>query len=379
MQFKCDDGSGGTTEYFSLDGGHVRLNAKVNLRIYDAKKLELGNSGDLQIYHNNSNDRGYIYNGTGDLYIENDATDGDIKFYSDDGSGGTAQYFRVDGGAVETQFLKSTLHYDNVKAKFGDSSDLQIYHDGSNSYIQDTTGTGELIIDTSTFRVRSANGGENMIRAFEDGAVVLSYNQFDKLQTTNTGVSVTGNANFADDGKAIFGTGSDLQIYHDGSDSYVSQVGTGNLIIQNTTDDADIIFKSDDSTGGVTEYFKVDGTNHRVKFSKDSAHMDSVKALFGDSLDLQIYHDGNNSYISDTGTGDLYIQASDNMYFQTYGSGKRWITLTENAAVDLFYNDSKKFETTSAGVAVTGELTVSTISNATADPDKFLCANGTGS
>ena len=81
---------------------------------------------------------------------------------------------------------------DNSKIRLGTSQDLQIYHDGSNSYIQDTSGTGDLRVDTSTFRLRSANGGETMIRAFEDGAVILSHNNFDKLTTTSTGVTVTG-------------------------------------------------------------------------------------------------------------------------------------------------------------------------------------------
>ena len=52
------------------------------------------------------------------------------------------------------------------------------------------------------------------------------------LVNTSTGVSVTGNATFADNGKAIFGTGSDLQIYHDGSHSIITDVGTGNLYVR---------------------------------------------------------------------------------------------------------------------------------------------------
>ena len=84
-------------------------------------------------------------------------------------------------------------------------------------------------------------------------------------------------------------------------------------------------------------------------------HIDNAKAMFGNGNDLQIYHSASHSYINDTGTGDLYIQASDNMYFQTYGSGKRWITLTENAGVDLFYNDIHKLSTgaVSVGTATT--------------------------
>ena len=85
---------------------------------------------------------------------------------------------------------------------------------------------------------------------------------------------------------------------------------------------------------------------------------DNFKLNLGAGSDLQIYHDGSNSYINDTDTGDLYIQAGDNMYFQTYGTGKRWITLTENAGVDLFYNDTKRLATTNTGVTVTGDIKI---------------------
>ena len=52
-----------------------------------------------------------------------------------------------------------------------------------------------------------------------NSSVNLYYDNAIKLATTSTGIDVTGNANFADNGKAIFGAGSDLQIYHDGSNS----------------------------------------------------------------------------------------------------------------------------------------------------------------
>ena len=62
-------------------------------------------------------------------------------------------------------------------------------------------------------------------------AGTLSYADSAKLVTSSTGISVTGNATFADDGKAIFGAGSDLQIYHDGSNSWIKDEGTGVLAI----------------------------------------------------------------------------------------------------------------------------------------------------
>ena len=46
-------------------------------------------------------------NYTGDLYFTNTADDKDIIFQSDDGSGGAATYFRLDGGTVTNQFIKN--------------------------------------------------------------------------------------------------------------------------------------------------------------------------------------------------------------------------------------------------------------------------------
>jgi hypothetical protein len=60
---------------------------------------------------------------------------------------------------------------------------------------------------------------------------------------TLTGLTTTGDINFGDSDKAIFGAGSDLQIYHDGSNSYIDNVGTGSLIIQDTDGTGDIYLR----------------------------------------------------------------------------------------------------------------------------------------
>jgi hypothetical protein len=52
---------------------------------------------------------------------------------------------------------------------------------------------------------------------------------------TLTGLTTTGDINFGDDDKAIFGAGSDLQIYHSGSNSYITDSGTGSLYVQGSS------------------------------------------------------------------------------------------------------------------------------------------------
>jgi hypothetical protein len=87
---------------------------------------------------------------------------------------------------------------DNVKGQFGSSNDLQIYHDGSNSYIKDT-GTGNLRVDATNFYVRNSAGTELKIGAIDDGAVDLYHNGSKKLATTSTGIDVTGSVTASDD------------------------------------------------------------------------------------------------------------------------------------------------------------------------------------
>jgi len=80
---------------------------------------------------------------------------------------------------------------DNDKAIFGAGSDLQIYHDGSHSYISDQ-GTGNLRVYAANFQLRNAAGTQTMLSATPGASVNLFYNAAEKLATTNTGVDITG-------------------------------------------------------------------------------------------------------------------------------------------------------------------------------------------
>ena len=116
---------------------------------------------------------------------------------------------------------------DNKYLQLGASQDLNLYHDGSHSYI--TNATGALHIH--------GKSGENSIVAVPDGAVNLYYNNVKKFETTASGVDVVGNCtitgNFRgnDNVKLNLGNGDDLQIYHDGTNSYVKN-NTGVLYLQ---------------------------------------------------------------------------------------------------------------------------------------------------
>ena len=80
---------------------------------------------------------------------------------------------------------------DSKKIKIGNSDDLQIYHDGSNSFIDNSSGSGALVLKPSGSTLITNSSGQNIISQQTDAAH-LHYNGSTKLQTTNTGLSTTG-------------------------------------------------------------------------------------------------------------------------------------------------------------------------------------------
>ena len=108
------------------------------------------------------------------------------------GLGTAATSASTDFVAVTGDAMTGDLTFgDNDKAIFGDGSDLQIYHDGFNSFIVDN-GTGGLQLRGSTFVALQGTNGENGVLVTENGSAQLRFNNSPKLETTGTGVSVTG-------------------------------------------------------------------------------------------------------------------------------------------------------------------------------------------
>ena len=115
---------------------------------------------------------------------------------------------------------------------------------------------------------------------------------------------------------------------------------------------------SDNSNGNIQ--LDPNGTGEIV-FLGNTSHGDSIKAQFGDADDLQIYHDGSNSYIVDAGTGNLNLQADNNINILNNAGTEFKAQFITNGAVNLFYDNSKKLATVTAGVDITGDLAVDTI------------------
>ena len=94
--------------------------------------------------------------------------------------------------------------------------------------------------------------------------------------------------------------------------------------------------------------------NGDANIDGDLSFGDNDKAVFGAGSDLQIYHDGSNSYISDQGTGNIILDADDS--FQVKRGANTSAYFDTNAEVTLYHNNATKLATTSTGVDITGVL-----------------------
>ena len=83
---------------------------------------------------------------------------------------------------------------------FGAGTDLSIYHNGSDSYIEDS-GTGALVVKTSQLSIRNAADDEQLAKFIQDSSVELYHNNTKRLETTSGGVEVFGELQM-DDGNS---------------------------------------------------------------------------------------------------------------------------------------------------------------------------------
>ena len=112
----------------------------------------------------------------------------------------------------------------------------------------------------------------------------------------------------------------------------------------------------------------VDSSSNQIKElpAGDSILLtDSEKIKLGTGSDLQIYHDGTNSYVKEEGPGALVLQTNSNVVLEKASDGANMILTTVDGAVQLYYNGSSKVATTSTGASVTGLLTATTSANIT--------------
>ena len=355
----------------------------------DNSELRLGSADDLKLYHNGTEN---IIEGTAPLYIKGSPVvlykGGTTEKFFEGVADGASKLYYDNSKKLETKsngvdFFGHTFMTDSGSAHYGTDNDLFLGHNGTNGYIENTTGnllikdaTGNIYLQSANIFFQDDTTNEDIAKFIADGACELYYDNAKKLETNSTGIEVSGHVRLGDNDHVKLGDGTngDLRIYHNGTNSFLEN-NNGNLVIDNSLG-TDMYINS-----GNDIYIRPQGTENGIKVIGDAAvelyydgskkvetrsdglqvdgtvrlPSDSSKILLGAGLDLEIYHNGSDSYINNA-TGNLYIYTTTNNSITLGKSGEVSIKAVPDGAVNLYYDNSKKLETTSGGAKVTGHL-----------------------
>ena len=222
--------------------GGTEVNIRFNSANFDdTKQINFGTDDDANIKHDGNNTK-FTHNGTGGLYIGADT------FCLQNGTHDENFICMTDNGSVE-------LYHDNVKKLETKSGGVEVTGNISNV-------SGDMIIDVAADIVLDADGGNIEMKddglhfysisrsgnnaiiqsVIQDGDVIIQGNDGGSTITALTlDMSEQGNATFnknvifGDNGKALFGAGTDLAIFSDGTNGKIEATGTLILDADGTT------------------------------------------------------------------------------------------------------------------------------------------------
>ena len=233
-----------------------------------------------------------------------------------------------------------------VTLTLGDSGDTINFGSGVLPNFENLTVTGDLTVDTNSLKVDSTNNFVGIGTA----SPTVALDVVGGITATNT-------------------TGAQiLAKYSADQHLSITQSGAASLIkSRHNTSDGEFYFmggvtgrtRLKINTSGNVEFYEDTGTSAKLTWNPTNEVLDfddNVKAQFGDSNDLQIYHDGSNSYVSDEGTGNLIIAGSTQTAIRGTTAGDNIAVFNNAADVKLYYNGASKLATTSTGINVTGTV-----------------------
>ena len=249
------------------------------------------------------------------------------------------------GGDLDTNNFEILLD-DNHAVKFGDDIDLTVLHSGSTGVINNvtgdlhikTTGSGDDIVLISNDDIElQPQAGESGIKVIGNGAVELYYDNSKTFETSSGGVSVTGDV-------IVTSTAPKIDLVDSNANSdFRLKCDSGNFHIEDISNVGNRL--SIDSSGDVIIHNDLD-------------FPDNSKIKLGTGDDLQIYHSGH-SVVQNTNAAALLI-ASSETHIVNAALSENIAKFVGDGAVELYHNNTKKFETTSTGITVTGSVSVTT-------------------
>ena len=346
------------------------VSTTLDIDLADNQKLLLGTDDDLEIFHD------------GTRSIINDAGTGDLQFQV----GGSAIFDVTTDGIVMEGFPESDYELRGdldggirFTAQAGEAlskGDI-VYISGAagdNTIVSKAQANSSSTMPAFGFALaNTSNGASCQIVTFGNlygsGGSPLNTSAFtvgDTLYVSATTAGAftntppTGESNLLQNiGKVVRSASSNgvIKVGGAGRTNAVPNLDDGDIFLGNSSNQAvsaSLNTKIEEylDSGVSTPTFAGLATTADVSFG------DNDKAIFGAGNDLQIYHDGSNSYVQDLGTGKLILKSNGTATLIQDASGG---ALTEfhavNKQVKLFYDNSLKLATTSTGIDVTGSVT----------------------
>ena len=229
-------------------------------------------------------------------------------------------------------------------------------------YLKNNTGNLFIMAGGGNAYLQAVDN-ENGVKVYPNAKVELYYDNSKKFETLTNGVRVTGQVDVnggsiaLEDNRSLFlGAGDDLQIYHDGTnnillansgDLNIRMNSSENAIVSRQNGAVELYHNNSKKFETISDGAKVTG---RLQVTNYLEFDDDVEAYWGTGHDLQIVHDGSASHILDNVSNTLRISANS-IALQSGDKSEAGLVYSKNGATELYYDNSKKFETTSYGVA----------------------------
>ena len=255
---------------------------------------------------------------------------------------------------------------DNAKAVFGSGGDLEITHGGSNSAIAEV-GTGNLEIKTNSSILLQKGDSEFLAKFISDGANELYYDNSKKFETYTNGVRAANNGHIklaSDSGKFFMGAGDDAELFHDGTNLFLNGDGTNDTLLRAKSGENSIKLVPD---GAVELYHNntkrletvdigihvfntvrvLGDTAPQIQFNTDTSLGTSTRAMFGMASAA-------NNFVNGSAANDMVLNLPEDFIISN-GTTELIARFIKNGAVELYFDNSKKIETTSSGISFSGD------------------------
>jgi len=329
---------------------------------------------------------GFIVDGSRFKTATNLAAAPDFILYQESGgigepSDNTVTSAKIVDGAIVNADINASAAIAGTKISPSFTSNITIENAEPKLLLTDSGQNPDYTISNTngTFKVTSSDGGgTDKIKVNTDGSVDITANLDCESGIDVTGnITVTGTVDGIDIATDVAAnTAKVTNATHSGEVTGATAltiadnvVDEANLKVSNSPTNGYFLSAQSGNTGGLTWATVPAGVGGAtgVDFNDD------VKARWGTGNDLEIFHDGSHSYIKDVGTGNLYIEGNASVNIDKY-SGEQMANFIADGAVELFYDNTKRIETSGTGATITG---VATVSNGIVETAATIATNHT--